>query len=171
MTPPAHPDSGLSHLNALTTPELKGELLACLAVPRWAGEIAAGAPYADAAELRAAADAAARTLTSEEVDAALASHPRIGERPAGPDAAASRSEQSGIDHRDEQLARALAEGNAAYEQRFGHLFLICAAGLGGAKILERLRARLSNDAETERGVVADELRKIALLRLDRILHT
>lgn len=169
MSPPGPAETGLSRVNALPASALEGELHACLAVPRWAREVAAGAPYAHADDLRAAADATARTLTSEEVDAALAGHPRIGERPAGSHAAASRSEQSGVDHGDERLAAALAEGNAAYERRFGHIFLVCASGSSGEEILERLNARLANDARTERAVVADELRRIALVRLERML--
>lgn len=170
MTPPAPTRSELARLNALPRTSLEGELQTCLAVPRWARDVAAGAPYADAAELRSAADAAARTLTSAEVDAALADHPRIGERPAGAGGATSRREQGGVDHEDERLAHALAEGNAAYERRFGHIFLVCASGLSGEEILERLNGRLSNDVETERAVVADELRRIALVRLERMLE-
>ena len=59
----------------------------------------------------------------------------------------------------------LLEGNRAYEERFGRVFLICATGLGGDEILAALRDRLGNDDATEAAVVADELRKIALLRL------
>jgi 2-oxo-4-hydroxy-4-carboxy-5-ureidoimidazoline decarboxylase len=112
------------------------------------------------------ADAAARSLTDEEVDRALAKHPRIGERPAGQGAGAgwSRQEQSGVTP-DE----ALAEGNRAYEQRFGRVFLICATGLDKEQILAALRQRLTHDDETERGVVKDELRKIALLRLGKLV--
>ena len=52
-----------------------------------------------------------------------------------------------------------------YEETFGHIFLICAAGLSGEQILQVLRARLGNDPQTEHDVVIGELRKIASLRL------
>ena len=55
-------------------------LLGCLAVPRWADDVLAGQPYAGREALLAAADAAARSLTDEELDQALSGHPRIGER-------------------------------------------------------------------------------------------
>ena len=68
-------------------------LLGCLSVPRWADEVLAGQPYADRDALVAAADAAARELTDEELEQALSGHPRIGERGG----AQSQQEQSGVD--------------------------------------------------------------------------
>ncbi len=49
------------------------------------------------------------------------------------------------------------------------MFLIRAAGRSEAEILGALEARLANDPETERGVVASELREIAVLRLERLV--
>ena len=68
-------------------------LLGCLSVPRWADDVLAGQPYDDQDALIAAADAAARGLTDEELDQALSGHPRIGERGGEQ----SQREQSGVD--------------------------------------------------------------------------
>ena len=59
--------------------------------------------------------------------------------------------------------------NAAYEERFGHVFLICATGLSGEQMLAALRRRLDNDEEAERMVAAAELRKITVLRVRKAL--
>jgi 2-oxo-4-hydroxy-4-carboxy-5-ureidoimidazoline decarboxylase len=59
---------------------------------------------------------------------------------------------------------ALADANRAYEQRFGYLFLVCAAGLSGAEILARLRVRLTHDLDTERAVARAELFQITVRR-------
>jgi 2-oxo-4-hydroxy-4-carboxy-5-ureidoimidazoline decarboxylase len=67
------------------------------------------------------------------------------------------------------VRQALADGNAAYEQRFGHVFLICASGLSGQDMVDQLRARLGHDPDTERAVVRAELRKITQLRLTKLL--
>ena len=75
-----------------------------------------------------------------------------------------------MDFRDAELASALRTANAEYEDRFGHVYLVCASGRSGAELLEVLRSRLHNDPRTELGVVADELRKIALLRLEKVLE-
>jgi hydroxyisourate hydrolase len=100
----------------------------------------------------------------------MSAHPRIGERPAGGDreSAWSRREQSGV-ATDADMLAALERANLAYERRFGHVFLIFASGRSQAEILDALRRRLDNDVETERGIVREELCKIALLRLERLV--
>jgi 2-oxo-4-hydroxy-4-carboxy-5-ureidoimidazoline decarboxylase len=60
----------------------------------------------------------------------------------------------------------LVEANQAYEERFGHVFLIRAAGRSGDEILAELERRLGNTPEAERGETADNLRQIAMLRLE-----
>jgi 2-oxo-4-hydroxy-4-carboxy-5-ureidoimidazoline decarboxylase len=100
----------------------------------------------------------------------LAAHPRIGERAEGEhaEAAWSRREQAAVGT-DQATAQALAEGNRVYEERFGRVFLICATGLTADQVLASLRDRLGHQPAEEATVVADELRKIALLRLERVL--
>lgn len=142
-------------------------LLGCLSVPRWADDVLAGQPYAGRAALLAAADAAARVLSDQELEQALAGHPRIGERGGAPGMSAqSRQEQSGVDPSAGDTAARLAAGNAAYEQRFGRVFLIRAAGRDAEEILGELDRRLRNDDATERAETVDNLRQIALLRLE-----
>jgi 2-oxo-4-hydroxy-4-carboxy-5-ureidoimidazoline decarboxylase len=161
--------------DALTIEEFNGldasgaaEVLgACLDIPEWIATVASGRPYRESADLYAAGAAAAAVITWPQVSGALDRHPRIGQRRAAAAGGAteqawSATEQSGV---ADQHAQALATGNADYEQRFGHLFLICASGLTGDEILAALHARLSNAHEVERDVVTDELRKIAALRL------
>ena len=157
---------GLATFNAMPAADLERDLLACLAAPSWGRRIAAGRPYAAPGDLWEAADAAAESLSWDEVALGLAAHPRIGERAKGDsrEAAWSRREQAG--HGDEE---ALREVNRAYEDRFGHVFLIFASGKSRGEMLAAARERLANDDATERTVVAGELRKIARLRLERLL--
>jgi hydroxyisourate hydrolase len=147
----------------------EADLLACCDVPSWAEAIIAGRPYADEDALFATADEAARRFTPDEVERALAAHPRIGERAQGEGTEAdwSRQEQSGV---AEDAKADLLAANQAYEQRFNRVFLVCATGLSAAEILVSLHSRLDNDDATEAAVVADELRKIALLRLRKVLR-
>ncbi|MBB2922771.1 2-oxo-4-hydroxy-4-carboxy-5-ureidoimidazoline decarboxylase [Cellulomonas cellasea] len=146
---------------------LREALTASLAVGRWVDDVAASAPYGSLEALLAAARAAGTPLSGAEIDEALAHHPRIGERPTGDGAAQafSRREQASADADDPALARAVADGNAAYEERFGRVFLIRAAGRSRAEILAELRRRLDLDDDTERRVVGEQLVEIALLRL------
>jgi OHCU decarboxylase len=68
------------------------------------------------------------------------------------------------------VRQAIARGNAAYEKRFGHVFLIAAAGRSAEEILANLRARLDNDPGTELRVAAEEHRRITRLRIERLMR-
>lgn len=138
-------------------------------VPRWVDAVVAARPYGSVDALRAHAATLAAGWTDDEVAGALADHPRIGERPVGDgaSAAASRTEQSASAGADDDTARAIRDGNAAYEARFDRVFLVRAAGRSAPEILTELERRLRNDDDAERAEVADQLREIALLRLGR----
>jgi 2-oxo-4-hydroxy-4-carboxy-5-ureidoimidazoline decarboxylase len=149
---------------------LRVELRACLAVPRWIDEVAAQAPFASVDDLIEAGRRAANPLTPEEVEAALADHPRIGDKPEGEGAAQafSRSEQASLgDDDDAETAAAIAEGNAIYEKRFDRVFLIRAAGRSRSDILAELNRRIRLDEQEEFAIVEQQLREIALLRLEK----
>jgi len=154
----------------LTDAELREGLTACLAVPRWVDDVVAAAPFGSLIELLDVAAAAATPLSPAEVDEALAHHPRIGERARGEGTAQSfsRAEQAASASEDADLAQALVEGNQAYEEKFGRVFLIRAAGRSRPEILRELHRRLGLDPETEVGVVASELRDIALMRIPQL---
>ena len=63
------------------------------------------------------------------------------------------------------VTAAIAEGNAAYERRFGRVFLIRAAGRSPDEMLAELQRRLGNDDDSEAAEALDQLAQIALLRL------
>ena len=67
-----------------------------------------------------------------------------------------------------ELAEELAAGNRAYEQRFSRVFIIRAAGRTRAEILAELERRLTLDDATELVIVGEQLRDIALLRLEKL---
>jgi 2-oxo-4-hydroxy-4-carboxy-5-ureidoimidazoline decarboxylase len=153
---------GLHEGSLLMVETTREVLLGCLSVPRWADDVLAGQPYDDWDALIAAADHAARELTDEELDQALSGHPRIGERGG----AQSQKEQSGVDPTAGDTASRLKTGNEADGERFGRVFLIRAAGRDAEEILSQLERRLENDDATERAETVDNLRQIALLRLE-----
>ncbi|MEG3630900.1 2-oxo-4-hydroxy-4-carboxy-5-ureidoimidazoline decarboxylase [Streptomyces poriticola] len=140
------------HDNAVHT------LLTCLPSLRWAHRIAAHRPYPDLAALLAAADEAAYDLTREDLTEALTSEPL----PALPEDTYSAAHT------------ALRAAHAAYEARFGHVFVICLDGLPAAEtldhVLEGIRSRLTNDPEDEREVAAEQLRRLAKGRLRSTLR-
>ncbi len=161
---------GLERLNALDRADAEAALLACCSSPAWATAVAGRRPFADAAALFAAADAALEALGEDDVDEALAGHPRIGEREPGPGGRQSRREQSGVEGAQVRTLEAIAEGNRAYENRFGHVYLVRATGRSADELLEILRGRLDNDPATERRIVRQELAAINRIRLTRLLE-
>jgi OHCU decarboxylase len=144
--------------------EAQERLFSCFASPKWARRVAEGWPYLDLDSLLGAADRAWAELEPSDWAEALAGHPRIGER-GGSSPAASEREQSGVRSAAGRTLEELAAENRLYEARFGHVFLIAAAGKSGEEILAALRERLANDPVTEARVAAEEHRKIARLRL------
>ena len=101
---------------------------------------------------------------------AFADHPRIGDRESlarkFPETHHLAShEQAGVAGASEDVLTALADGNSAYEDKFGYIFIVCATGLDAETMLARLRERLDNDPWTELRIAAEEQAKITALRL------
>jgi OHCU decarboxylase len=71
----------------------------------------------------------------------------------------------------EDTLAVLAEGNRLYEERFGHVFLISAAGRSAQDVVAVLRQRIENDPATELNVAAEEQSKITRLRLKSMLSS
>jgi 2-oxo-4-hydroxy-4-carboxy-5-ureidoimidazoline decarboxylase len=146
-------------------------LRACNGARQWIDAMLAGRPYRDMESMLAMAEKASRSLDWADVQEALDGHPRIGERAAGnsTESVWSREEQASVGESDPTTQRALWEGNVAYEQQFGHVFLIRAAGRTPEEMLAELRRRLANDEITERAEVTEQLAQITRLRLERLL--
>ena len=157
----------LGSFNAAPEQDAERTVLACCASGTFAKAMAGGRPYPDPAALLTAVDAAFRVLSWDDIVEAMSEHPRIGDRAVR--GGMSAAEQSGAAAASDEVRQGLADGNLAYEQRFGHVFLICASGLSGQEMLDQLRARLDHDDEAERAVVRDELRKITRLRMTKML--
>jgi 2-oxo-4-hydroxy-4-carboxy-5-ureidoimidazoline decarboxylase len=154
----------LNELNGLSPEEAQQRLYSCFASHRWAGLVAEGRPYADLDALFVGAERAWSELEPRDWSEALAGHPRIGER-GGSSPAASEREQGALRTADDEVLVQLAEENRRYEARFGHVFLIAAAGRGVDEILAAMRKRIGNDPVTEVQTAAAEHRKIARLRM------
>ena len=167
LSPQAPAPATLSSFNAAPAQAAEQEVLACCASKAFAKAIADGRPYRDPAALLAAVDTTFDALTWDDIAESMNGHPRIGDHAVG--RGMSAAEQSGAAAASDQVQQGLAEGNLAYEKRFGHIFLICASGLSGQEMLTKLRARLGNDQDAERTVVRAELLKITRLRMTKLL--
>ena len=157
----------LGSLNAAPAQDAERTALACCASRTFAKAVADGRPYPDPAVLLAAVDAIFKGLSWDDIVEAMNEHPRIGDRAVR--SGMSAAEQSGAAAASDEVRQGLADGNLAYEHRFGYVFLICASGLSGQEMLDQLQARLEHDDEAERAVVREELRKITRLRMTKML--
>src|SRR5215469_17917113 len=117
----------LDQLNQLAAPAASRVLSGICSSERWAGAILAGRPYPSVDALLARSDAAVGAMTEADLRAALDGHPRIGDKQATA-ASWSGQEQAGVQVNDAELMRALSVANSAYEQRYGHIYLVCASG-------------------------------------------
>jgi 2-oxo-4-hydroxy-4-carboxy-5-ureidoimidazoline decarboxylase len=184
-------DTGLvavAELDRATAEDAAGLLRPSCASARWIERVIDGRPYRSLSALTAAADRAITTLSWPDIEEALAAHPRIGDRALGGapgahdsaggtqdgtqgtpgsdrEASWSRQEQAAAAHAGADVQAALRAGNAEYEARFGHVFLIRATGRPAAEILSALHGRLGHDPAAEREVVRAELAQIVRLRL------
>ncbi|UDY22855.1 2-oxo-4-hydroxy-4-carboxy-5-ureidoimidazoline decarboxylase [Nocardioides sp. Kera G14] len=158
--------------DAATREEAVTLVAPCVAIPSFAEALADGRPYVDLPALLAAARELTESWSDDDVMTALADHPRIGQRHSGSGASAalSSAEQAGVDSGDDDIAARLAAGNAAYEERFGRIYLVRAAGRSAEELLEILDERLTNDPATELAVTKQQLGEIALLRLEGLFQ-
>ena len=164
----------LAELNALPPERAREELLRCCGCASWADAVAAARPFKDEAALLAAADAAWARTGEAEWREAFSHHPRIGGKDAlrakfAATSAWAQGEQAGAAAADEATLDALAAANAAYEAKFGHIFIVCATGKSAAQMLELLKARIGNGADAEKRIAAAEQAKITKIRLEKLL--
>jgi len=162
-------------LNALPHDEAVKALLQCCGSTRWAEEVSKSRPYSNLETLIASADGVWWSLQPNDWLEAFRSHPRIGEKKAAATVSDrsrewSGQEQAGVSTASRETVDALAALNWAYEQKFGFIFIICATGKTSEEMLEALKQRLENDAETELPIAAFEQGKITELRLKKMIN-
>jgi len=134
--------------------------------------MASGRPYPNRTELLRFADLKFRSLTKNDWLEAFAHHPRIGDIEA-----VGRSKESNWSSEEQahslksrpEILNELADMNQRYERRFGHIFLIDAAGLDTSEILARLKLRLRNDPYDELRTAGEHQRLITRSRLVKML--
>ncbi|AJE80993.1 steroid binding protein [Streptomyces albus] len=160
------PALGLDRFNALPPEEAADLLLEICASPAWASAVLGGRPFAARADLFEASDAALDLLSESDLAEAMAAHPPIG-RPKEGDPVSAR-EQRGAASASEEIKAELLDLNLRYQDRFGHVFLICATGLGAEQLRDALRERLENTPERELQIVRRELGRINHIRLTRL---
>jgi 2-oxo-4-hydroxy-4-carboxy-5-ureidoimidazoline decarboxylase len=164
----------IQHFNALSARAAREALFHCCCSHRWVEGMLAERPFADDLALRGSASRVWRSLGEADWLEAFAGHPRIGDidslhaRFSGSRELAQR-EQAGVRMASDSVIERLAAGNAAYEKRFGFIFIVCATGKSAREMCELLEERLGNERATELAIAADEQLKILLIRVEQLL--
>ena len=159
---------GLARFNVLEEHAAHAVLLEACASTAWVRRLLAARPYATVEDLYTTSDTAMGELTADDLAEAMAGHPPIG-RPKPGDPTSAR-EQRGMAGASEELRNELLELNLAYQEKFGHVFLICATGRTGEQMRDAVKERIGNSPEQEREIVRAELGKINRIRLARIVE-
>jgi 2-oxo-4-hydroxy-4-carboxy-5-ureidoimidazoline decarboxylase len=164
----------LARWNGLDPQEAEKEILSCCGSNAWVRGMTSSRPFDDEASLLIASDEVWRNLAPHDWLEAFKSHPRIGESRASVSSGArsenwSEQEQKGVSAGGDDLKHKLVEGNRAFEEKFGYIFIVCATGKSAAEILEILQRRLQNGKDAELREAAEEQRQIIQLRLQKWL--
>ena len=166
----------LARWNSLDPATAAREVLPCCGSQAWAVALSGRRPITDEASLIEGSTSIWLALPEEAWQEAFESHPRIGQTQAQTHATEeslrwSAQEQRTALSEDDSARLALKEANLRYEKKFGRIFIVCATGKTSAEMLAILEARMKNDAATELGEAAEQLRQITQLRLHRWLES
>ncbi|MEO5588283.1 MAG: 2-oxo-4-hydroxy-4-carboxy-5-ureidoimidazoline decarboxylase [Gemmatimonadaceae bacterium] len=161
-------------LDDLPESEAAEVLRSCCGAPRWVNGMVNLRPFRTLDSLLASADDVWAACGERDWRDAFAHHPRIGgeHSDAGQNDQArqwSSSEQSGAAGSGLPVKAELAQVNRDYENRFGHIYIVCATGRTADEMLAIARKRLENDAVTELRTAAEEQRRITALRLKKLV--
>jgi OHCU decarboxylase len=163
-------------IDAISAAEAAKQLRVCCGSTRWVERMIAARPFGNPGRAKEEADRVWNGLSREDWLEAFKHHPRIGETKAAVAqdsraASLAAQEQEKVAGADAEVRAELGRVNAQYEQRFGYIYLVSAAGKTAEELLAIARGRLGNEPATEIRVAAEEQRKIMQLRLARLLET
>lgn len=166
--------SVVNKLNSLDPTQAEQEFLKCCGSGEWAKRMIVERPFEDFDDLIAKADRVWWLLEPHDWLEAFQSHPKIGQKKPDQQTSAdaqawSEEEQSGTRNSTQKTAEALASLNNVYEEKFGHIFIVCATGKTSEDILAILRLRLENNPDDELRNAAAEQANITQLRLKKLM--
>ncbi|MCX6050339.1 MAG: 2-oxo-4-hydroxy-4-carboxy-5-ureidoimidazoline decarboxylase [Chloroflexi bacterium] len=160
--------------NQLEPSDAQARLTRCCGAERWVMRLLERRPFANMEQLRQAADEIWWALDAADWREAFTHHPKIGDIASLRTKFASTTnwaagEQAGVSEASDAILAGLAQGNAAYERKFGYIFIVCATGKSAPAMLALLEQRLPHDPAIELKIAAEEQRKITQIRLGKLM--
>lgn len=166
----------LEEFNTRSEESIYPELERCCGSQQWIVRMIQLRPFESFSSLYSTADDVWRSLSQVDWKEAFSHHPKIGEvdqlrKKFSSTGAWAADEQRGIHDATDETLRQLADGNLKYEKKFGHIFIVCAAGKNADEMLAILNSRLNNSGAIEIHIAAEEQRKITRLRLEKLFSS
>jgi 2-oxo-4-hydroxy-4-carboxy-5-ureidoimidazoline decarboxylase len=163
----------LNEINELDHEGARDAFLKCCGSSRWAELMATARPYSSEEDLYNGADSAFQELERDDWLDAFAAHPKIGDidslrKKFGNTRDWAQSEQAGVAGTAVSVLEKLDEGNRAYEEKFGYIFIVCATGKSAEEMLSILNGRITNHPDQEIAIASEEQKKITLIRLGKL---
>ena len=164
----------LIDLNNLSINQRKEHLRNCCGAERWVEKMNQQFPFPNKEALLQKAEETWNDLNEADWREAFSHHPKIGDIKSLKEKFASTAnlaanEQSSVQQASQKTIEELAAGNAAYEEKFGYIFIVCATGKPAEEMLRLLQERLPNNKKDEIKIAAAEQAKITKLRLQKLL--
>ncbi|MBL0046443.1 MAG: 2-oxo-4-hydroxy-4-carboxy-5-ureidoimidazoline decarboxylase [Flavobacteriales bacterium] len=164
----------LDALNRLSEADATVAFEQCCGAARWVERMVIDRPFESLPEMLEISDRIWEECDLDDYLEAFQGHPRIGDVESLANKYANTKawaggEQKGVEGADRGVLERLAKGNIDYEEKFGHIFIVCATGKSAAEMLALLEARMPNDPKTEVMVAAEEQNKITRIRLKKLL--
>ena len=161
-------------LNQLPADEAQAAFIRCCGASRWASRMVTRRPYPNLDSILQVADDAWSAMEHEDFLEAFSHHPKIGasleslKEKFAPTKTWSSNEQESVASASDETILALRDGNVAYEERYGFIFIVCATGKSAEEMLEILNSRMHHAYDEEIRIAAKEQAKITRLRLEKL---
>lgn len=164
----------IAEFDHLGIEEKKALLYQCCGSSAWVEKMLKMPAVEDLVDLFEDAEEAWYTCNSDDWKEAFSHHPKIGDldnlrKKYSTDQFAG-NEQSGVKNAPDEVLKKLAEGNAAYEKKFGFIYIVCATGKSADEMLSLLQQRLRNNPDEEILNAMEEQNKITKIRLEKLFE-
>ena len=159
----------LQEFNSLSEQDASHHLINCCGSRHWVQKMLQQCPFATVDEMH---HSALQTwyfhCDSEDWKEAFRHHPKIGDLESLKKKFAGQ-EQASVALASAETISQLAKMNAAYEHKFGYIFIVCATGKQAYEMLALLNNRIPNTASDELRIAMGEQAKITALRINKLL--
>jgi 2-oxo-4-hydroxy-4-carboxy-5-ureidoimidazoline decarboxylase len=164
----------IDQLNRLSEDDATTAFEQCCGATQWVERMVYSRPFETLSEVIETSDTIWEECDVDDYEEAFTHHPKIGDVESLAKKYANTKtwatgEQKGVEGAERAVIEKLAEGNTAYEERFGYIFIVNATGKSAAEMLALLEARMNNDPKDEILIAAAEQNKITRLRLKKLL--